>query len=189
MPAAVFVLLHQSGRGSCFCGLCLGWGVVRFVGQGFLLPLEGAVPIFVFGLIEFYFPFARRLFAGFAGMPLSMTTNAVTVTDIVVQFLLEFARYGFPVNGGRQIRSLEPLREGSGEFMGGALLGLVGLWLRLFLLFSCACVELSLVVSVLVILFVARVLGVSSGLVEQIGDRDFDTPESGWVRTLFHDGA
>ncbi len=74
-------------------------------------------------------------------MPFSMTTNAVAVTDIVVQFLLEFARYKFPLNGGRQIRSLEPLREGSGEFMGGALLGLVGLRVRLFLLFSCACVE------------------------------------------------
>ncbi len=72
--------------------------------------------------------------------------------------------------------------------MGRALLGLVGFWsLRLILLFSCACVELALVVSLLVVLFVARVLGVGSGLVEQIDDRGFDTPELGWVRALFHD--
>jgi hypothetical protein len=122
-------------------------------------------------------------------MPLSMTTNAVAVTYIVVQLALEFARYKFPLDGGHQIRSLEPLREGSGELMGGVLLGLVGLRVRFFSLFICACVELALVFSVLVILFVARVLGVGSGLFEQIGDRGFDTPELGWVRTLFYDGA
>ena len=190
MPAAVFVLLHQSGSGSCFVGLRLCWGVVRFLGQSFLLPLEGAIPVLVFGLIEFFFPFTRCFFAGFAGMPLGMAPNAVAVTNIVVQFLLEFARYGFPVNGGCQIRSLKPLGEGSGEFMGGSLLGLVGfLSLRLVLLFSCACVELALVVSPFVILFVARVLGVGSGFVEQIGDGGFNTPELGWVGALFHDDA
>ncbi len=167
MPVAVFVLLHQSGRGSCFVGLCLCWGVVRFLGQSFLLPLEGAIPVFIFGLIELFFPFTRCLLAGFAGMPFGMTPNTVAVTDIVVQFLLEFARYCFSVDSSCQIRSLKPLREGSGEFMGGALLGLVGfLSLRLVLLFSCACVELALVVSPLVVLFVARVLGVGSGFVE-----------------------
>ena len=77
MPAAVFVLLHQSGRGGCPVGLCLCWGIVRFLGQSFLLPLEGAIPVLVFGLIELFFPFTRCLLAGFAGMPFGVTPNAV----------------------------------------------------------------------------------------------------------------
>ena len=119
-----------------------------------------------------------------------MAPHAVAVPNIIVQFLLELACYGFPVDGGCKIRSLEPLREGSGEFVGGSLRGLVGfLRLRLVLLFRCACIELALVVFLLVILFIARVLGVGSGFVEEIGDGSFDTPELGWVRALFHDDA
>jgi VIT1/CCC1 family predicted Fe2+/Mn2+ transporter len=72
---------------------------------------------------------------------------------------LEFASYRFSIHGGRQIRSLEPLREGGGKFMGGALLGLI-------VLFGCACVKLALVISPLVVLFITRVLGVGSGVVE-----------------------
>jgi hypothetical protein len=109
-------------------------------------------------------------------MPLSMTTNAVTVAYIVIELALEFARDQFPINGGRQIRSLEPLREGGGELMGGALLGLVGLRVRLFI---CACVKFALVVSVLVILLVSRVLGLvlvssSKSVIEVKGFREMN---------------
>jgi hypothetical protein len=88
------VLLYQSGRGS---GFSLGWGLVGCpFGQGFLLPLEGAGPVFILFLVEFCLPFADRLFAGRAGVILLVTSNTIAVTDVVKELTLEFTATFFP---------------------------------------------------------------------------------------------
>ncbi len=87
-------------------------------GQGFLLPLEGAGPVFVFFLIKLCLPFASRLFAGSAGVPLGVATNAIAMMYVVKELALEFAGDRFSVNGGGQIRSFESRGERRGELMG-----------------------------------------------------------------------
>ncbi len=71
----------------------------------FLLPLEGAGPVFILFFIEIFFPFTDRFFAGRAGVILFVASNSIAMTDGVKELTLEFAGDVFPVDSGSQVRS------------------------------------------------------------------------------------
>ncbi len=141
-------LLYQRGRGGN-----LGWGVrFGFCLVSFLLPFQGAQPVFFFIFVKFCFPFADRFLAGRSHVLFGVAPHAVAMSDVVEQFLLEFAGDGFTVDSRLQIRSLQTRGKRTGVLVGGALLVR-----RLRGLFAGTILEASLLI--LFVFFISDTLG------------------------------
>ena len=79
--------------------MCLGLGRGR-VPKGFLLPLKGARPIFLFLVVELRFPFASSVLAARAGVVLRVAAHTIPIQNVIIQLLLKFAGDGVTIHFG-----------------------------------------------------------------------------------------